>query len=80
MYKVRMNPVERLIEKFGTQERLAKAAERKQSQVPLWKDKGHFPPIPQKNILKNARKFGVAVTPDDFFDLPAPEKKQTRAS
>ena len=65
-----MNPVTRLIKKFGTQDRLAKAAERSQPQVGYWEGRGYIPKQVERNILRNAPKLGVDVSPEDFFDLP----------
>jgi len=58
----------RIIEKFVTQERLAQALGCRQSVIAGWKRRGFIPAPQQPRVLDAARKLGVDVCPDDFFD------------
>ncbi|MCP4538509.1 MAG: hypothetical protein GY832_15345 [Chloroflexi bacterium] len=35
-----------------------------------WKERGSIPDKQQKSLLTKAQAAGIAVTPNDFFDLP----------
>lgn len=61
--------VERIIKKFGTQERLAEAVQVNQSVVAGWKRRGVVPARQQSEVLKAGQKLGIDITPADFFDM-----------
>lgn len=66
-----MSQAERIIAKFGTQERLADAIGCRQNVISGWKKRGFVPAPQQPKVLEVARALGIDLSPDDFFDLPA---------
>lgn len=62
-----MTQAERIIAKFGTQERLASALKCRQSVIAGWKRRGFIPAPQQQRVLAAAKELGVALVPDDFF-------------
>lgn len=62
--------VARIIEKFGGPTKLGAEIERDQSTISHWKRKGIIPAREQPRILDAARRMGIDLTPNDFFDLP----------
>lgn len=73
------NVVERIIQKFGTQERLAEAAKTTQSVVAGWKRRGVVPARQQPIVLQAALDLGIEFSPADFFDLPQKASEQVGA-
>lgn len=61
--------VERVIGKFGTQERLAELLRCDQTTVSKWKTTGFIPARRQRQILDAARELGIDLEPNDFFDI-----------
>jgi ribosome-binding protein aMBF1 (putative translation factor) len=59
-----------IIEKFGTQERLAAALGCRQSVIAGWKRRGFVPAPQQQRVLEAAKKLGVRLRPSDFFARP----------
>lgn len=74
------NPVERLINKFGTQKRLGQAAGVGQTTVSNWKRLGYVPAKKQQELLASAPSFGVNLCPDDFFAKPVGSPKSEEAA
>lgn len=74
----RMTQSKRIIEKFGTQSKLARALigddlDRLPSMrvaIHGWLDRGFVPANRQQDVLDAARRLGIDLTPADFFDLP----------
>lgn len=62
-----MTQAERIIAKFGTQERLAEALGCRQSVIAGWKKRGFVPAQKQSQVLEAAKKSDVDLRPDDFF-------------
>lgn len=58
---------ERIIRKFGTQERLAAALGCRQSVIAGWKKRGFVPAQQQAKVLEAAQREGVELCPADFF-------------
>lgn len=75
-----MNPVARIISKFGTQEKLAAALGTRQNVISMWKKRGYVPAQQQPKVLAAARDLGIDLTPDDFFDLGESAPQQPEAS
>lgn len=63
--------VERVIQKFGTQERLAALLGCRQSVIAGWKRRGVIPARQQPRVLDAAHRSGIALAPNDFFDNTA---------
>ena len=63
-----MTQAERVIGKFGTQERLAEALGCRQSVIAGWKKRGFVPAQQQERVLEAAKKNNIDLRPDDFFD------------
>lgn len=63
-----MTQAERIIKKFGTQEKLAAALGCRQSVIAGWKRRGFVPAQQQPRVLAAAKDIGVALAPSDFFD------------
>ena len=62
------NVVDHLIARgFKSPGRLAKAAERAPSAPWGWRQSNSIPSPVQQNLLRNAERFGVSLTPLDFF-------------
>ena len=59
---------ERIIAKFGGVQRLADALGVSRQAVWQWKQ---IPAKHQGDLLAAARRLGVDLRPDDFFDIPA---------
>lgn len=66
--------VQRIIEKFGTQQKLADALSVNQSVIAGWKLRGVVPARQQPEVLKAAQKLGVDLTPADFFDMDSDDE------
>lgn len=64
-----MTQAERIIKRFGTQERLAQALGCRQSVVAGWKKRGFIPAQQQTRVLRAAKALGIDLSPDHFFDL-----------
>jgi ribosome-binding protein aMBF1 (putative translation factor) len=62
-----MTQAERVISKFGTQEKLAAALGCRQSVIAGWKRRGYVPAQQQVRVLEAAREQGIDLTPADFF-------------
>lgn len=62
-----MNVVERIIEKFGSQEAVAKAVGVTQPTVSYWKETGFIPARRQEQLLQAARDKQIDLTEADFF-------------
>ena len=62
-----MNVVDLLVEKFGSQDAVAKAAGCSQSAVSDWKRDNRVPSRRIAILLKNAAADGVELGPRDFF-------------
>lgn len=61
-----------IIEKFGGINAMARTlGHRNASTVQGWKERGHVPANQQSFVLGVARKCGIPLVPDDFFDLSA---------
>ena len=75
-----MNIVDHLSAKFGNQKRVALAAECSQQTVAGWKAENRVPSKRIELLLKNAPKFGVDLTADEFFSVPAPARKRGKAA
>jgi transcriptional regulator with XRE-family HTH domain len=75
MILARMTQEERIIRKFGTQERLAGALGCRQSTIAGWKRRGFVPVRQQTKVLKAAHALGLALRPRDFFDGNKTETK-----
>lgn len=79
-----MNPVSRIISKFGTQEKLAAALGTRQNVISAWKRRGYVPARQQPRVLEAARLLNIPLTPSDFFDLggesPNPEAHEVAAA
>jgi ribosome-binding protein aMBF1 (putative translation factor) len=73
-----MSQAERIIGKFGTQERLADALGINQSVIAGWKRRGFIPARQQSRVLEAARALAIKLEPADFFEsvavTPAPEQ------
>lgn len=65
-----MTQAERIIAKFGTQERLAEALKCRQSVIAGWKKRGFVPAPQQGRVLEAARTQGIDLKPEHFFDIP----------
>jgi hypothetical protein len=61
--------VANIIEKFGTQERLAALLGCRQSVIAGWKRRGVIPSRQQPRVLQVAQENGIDLTPNDFFEL-----------
>lgn len=59
--------VERIIRKFGTQERLAAALQCRQSVIAGWKRRGVVPARQQPRVLQAAQQLDIELAPSDFF-------------
>lgn len=60
---------DRIIEKFGTQIRLAEALGCSQSVIAGWKKRGFVPANRQTEVLKAAADLGIGLQPNDFFPV-----------
>jgi len=60
--------VERIIKKFGTQERLAEALSCRQSVIAGWKKRGIIPARKLPRILQAAQERDIKLAPADFFE------------
>lgn len=63
---------DRIITKFRTQTAVAEAAGVGQPAVAGWKKRGLIPSRYHQPLLDVARVKGIPLTPNDFFDVPAP--------
>lgn len=63
--------VDRIIKKFGTQERLAALVGTRQPVIAGWKRRGVIPVRQQPRVLKAAQENGIELTPQDFFETDA---------
>lgn len=72
-----MTQAERIIKKFGTQERLAAALGCRQSVIAGWKRRGFVPAPQQPRVLDAAKRTGVVLSPDDFFDVTPDDMDST---
>ena len=61
--------VDRIIKKFGTQERLAALLACRQSVIAGWKKRGVVPVRQQPRVLKAAQENGIKLSPNDFFEF-----------
>jgi crotonyl-CoA carboxylase/reductase len=61
--------VERIIAKFGSQQRVAELLGIWQTAVSGWVRRGAIPSRRQEELLAHARREGIALRPDDFFEL-----------
>jgi hypothetical protein len=68
--RMKMNPAQRVIEKFGGQSALARLIGKGQSTVAHWFKTGSIPAKWQTELLKLASANGVALFPGDFMDSP----------
>jgi hypothetical protein len=68
-----MSQAERIIKKFGTQERLADALGTNQSVIAGWKRRGFVPVRQQAAVMDAAKRLEIDLQPADFFDLPERE-------
>lgn len=75
-----MTQAQRVIAKFGTQEKLAAALGCRQSVIAGWKRRGFVPAQQQPKVLAAARGLGLDLTPDDFFDVGESAPQQPEAS
>ena len=60
-------PAERAIRAFGSQTKLARARNTRQSTISKWKESGFVPAHQQAPVLEAALEHDVRLTPDDFF-------------
>jgi hypothetical protein len=60
-----------IIQKFGGIRPMARALGLPASTVQDWKESGLIPARHQQAVLNKARELGVALAPDDFFDVSA---------
>lgn len=67
------NPVDSLIERFGSQAALGEAAGVSQPSVWKWRKRGFVPSDRIPEILKAAKQRGIALEHRDFFP-PEPER------
>lgn len=58
-----------IINKFGGTRKFAAALNLPPSTVQSWKDTGRIPSKHQQAVLDRAREKGLAVSPDDFFEV-----------
>lgn len=67
------NPVGRLANLFGGQNRFARAIGRRQSTIWNWVQSGHVPPDAVQAIVDAAAKLDPprTLTAEDFIDVPA---------
>lgn len=75
-----MTQAQRVIAKFGTQEKLAAALGCRQSVIAGWKRRGFVPAQQQAKVLAAARDRGIDLAPDDFFDIGESAPQQPEAS
>lgn len=74
-----LTPVDRIVAKFGTQQKLADAIGIAQSTVAMWKKRGNIPSRNIGLIIDAAAKRRVRINTDEFFDLPARTRKRGAA-
>ncbi|MEW6532789.1 MAG: P63C domain-containing protein [Thermodesulfobacteriota bacterium] len=75
-----MSAASRIIEKFGGQTALAKLLGKNQSTIQNWHAKGRIPAKWQQPLLELAEKYGISLSPSDFFlqrDTPPDDKPPT---
>ena len=71
-----VNPVDHLTRLFGSQEKLGAAAGGVgQTAVSNWRIAGRVPSKRQLILLENAHRYGVTLSPEDFFP---PKQNVTR--
>lgn len=75
-----MNQAQRIVKKFGTQQKLADALGCNQSVVAGWCNRGRIPAAKQAMVLTAAIERGIDLKPDDFFDVPQPAPVAAQAS
>lgn len=63
--------VARLVQKFGSQAKLAKAAGVTQPSVHEWAERGIVPAHRMAAILKSARELGIDLDPAELVPTPA---------
>jgi len=65
-----MTAAERVIKKFGTASKLAKAIKRSRSCISHWKSRGgNVPAYMQAEIILVAKKLGIKITSDDLVNF-----------
>jgi hypothetical protein len=75
----RMTQAERIISKFGTQQRLADALGCGQSVIAGWKKRGVVPVRQHLAVMDAAKKLDISLKPIDFFAGPVGEAKRPKA-
>ncbi|MEE8272536.1 MAG: hypothetical protein V3R98_12520 [Alphaproteobacteria bacterium] len=68
-----------IIAKFGGTRPMAAALGVPPSTVQGWKRGGYIPARRQAQVLTAARRLGIDIAPDDFFDLGREETRLGRA-
>jgi transcriptional regulator with XRE-family HTH domain len=63
--------VERVIARFGSQQRVAELLGIWQTAVSGWVRRGAIPARRQEELLAAARREGIALAPHDFFEIAA---------
>lgn len=63
-----MKPVDLILERFGTQGRLARALGLPPSTVSAWRVAGRIPAQHQEAVLSAARRLYIVLEPADFFE------------
>jgi crotonyl-CoA carboxylase/reductase len=67
--------VEQIIGRFGSQQRVAELLGIWQTAVSGWVRRGAIPARRQEQLLRIARREGVALSPADFFSVPQGDEK-----
>ena len=65
-----MNIAEKMVEKFGTQEKLAAALGLRQSNIAYWVHVARIPSRWHVKIVQAAGQLGIPISPSDFLDAP----------
>ena len=74
-----MTQADKIISKFGTQEKLAAALGCRQSVIAGWKKRGFVPAPRQPEVLRAARTNGIDLDPDDFFETDPADSSEHAA-
>ncbi|MGH6900179.1 MAG: crotonyl-CoA carboxylase/reductase [Geminicoccaceae bacterium] len=72
--------VEQIIERFGSQQRVAELLGIWQTAVSGWVRRGAIPARRQEQLLHLAQREGVALSPADFFAVPAGDEHAAAAN
>lgn len=75
-----MSYAEKIIAKFGGTRPMAELFDIPPSTVQSWKDAGVIPAKRHQEILDRGRDLEDPITPNDFFDMPAPGNSDEAAA